>query len=194
MMTMGVFMVKESEQREAALSAYTNMLTKVEKSLVEAESKTWEALKEDIDKAVEFEQGLAELTREEVSLIKTYLKRDLKELVHFIAETGDGLREWLRFDIELIESKLRSMLLSIADSTTLDQEELELRLSHQPGTYVAGEIACPGVLRCTQCGKMVCMVETAHVDPCHTCDGIGFQRVTSRWPPEEEVEANVSIE
>ena len=183
-------MAKKPEQQEAALSAYSNMLAKVEKSLAEVETKTWESLKEEIDKAVEFEQGLADLTREEVSLIKTYLKRDLKELTHFVAESGDGLREWLRFDIDLIESKLRDLLLSVADKTTVDQEQLALRLNHQPGTYVAGEIAFPGMLKCTQCGKMVCLVDTGHVEACHACDGIGFQRVTSRWPPDEDSEAN----
>jgi hypothetical protein len=183
-----VFMIKKAKQQDAAVKVYANLLTRVEKSLAEAEFKTWESVKEEIEKAVEFEQELAEFTREEVSLIKTYLQRDLKELIRFIAETGHGLREWLQFDVELIESKLRSTLLSIADKTAVEQENLELLLNHQPGTYVAGEIACPGMLRCTQCGKMICLVETAHVEPCHSCESVCFLRVTSRWPYLPEVE------
>ena len=173
---------------DKALDAHGKVLDRVEKSLAEAEVSTWETVKEEIEKAVEFEQGVARLTREEWSLIKAYLKRDLEGLTRFMAETGSGLKEWLKMDIDMLEHKVRQTLLSIADKTTVEQESLEHRLNHDPGVYMAGEIAIPGMLQCTQCEKMVCLVETTHIEPCHRCEGIYFQRVTSRWPPESEIE------
>ncbi len=174
---------------DKALDAHGKVLDRVEKSLANAEVSTWETVKEEIEKAVEFEQGVMRLTREEWSLIKAYLKRDLEGLTKYMAETGSGLKEWLKMDLDLVEHKLRQTLLSIADKTTVEHESLDHRLNHDPGVYVAGEIAIPGMLQCTQCEKMICLVETTHIEPCHRCGSIYFQRVTSRWPPESEVES-----
>jgi len=169
-------MTNKFKQHPTATSTYSALLAKVENSLAEVESKTWETVKEEIDKAVEFEQDLAEYTQEEVHLLKSYLRRDLKELTHFIAETGKELRDWLQFDVDLIETKLRNSLLSIADKTTVEKESLDQRLSHDVDVYVAGEIACPGRLRCTQCGKEISLLTTTHIKACHGCDGLYFRR------------------
>ncbi len=185
-------MSSNNPENQESLYAYTELLRKVEDSLVDAESRSWDTLKDEVEKAIEFEQGVEALTKEEWSLIKTYLLRDLKELSSFVAETGKGVREWLRFDLDLLETKMRDALLSIADKTSVEQENLDNLLNHEPGTYAAGEIACPGVLRCSQCGKMICLVETAHIAPCHRCEGRFFQRVTSRWPYQDEVEGGDS--
>ncbi len=185
-------MSEKTKLSDNAVEAHGKVLDRLEKSLAEAEATTWEKLKEEIEKAVEFEQGVARLTREEWDLIKAYLKRDLKALSGFMAETGSGLREWLRMDMDLLEQKLRRTLLSIADKTKVEQDNLDHRLNHDPGTYIAGEIAIPGMLQCTQCDKMVCLVETTHLEPCHRCDGIYFHRVTARWPLESEVEGDDS--
>ncbi|ABC32025.1 predicted metalloendopeptidase [Hahella chejuensis KCTC 2396] len=181
-------MKQEDKAPEHVVQAYNNILQRVEKSLADVEVKTWETIKQEIDQAVEFEQGLAKLTKEEWNLLEAYVKRDMKELYHFVAETGKGLREWLKLDLDLIEQRIGDALLSIADKTLVDLEKLDYQLHHDPGTYVAGEVACPGVLRCDQCGKMVCLVETSHIDACHRCQGIYFQRLTSRWPYEPELE------
>ncbi|WP_020409695.1 zinc ribbon-containing protein [Hahella ganghwensis] len=183
-------MSEKTKLSKNAVEAHGKVLDRLEKSLADAEVSTWEGLKDEIENAVEFEQGVARLTREEWDLIKAYIKRDLEGLSRFVAETGSGLKEWLRMDMDLLEQKLRRTLLSIADKTRVEQANLDHRLNHDPGTYMAGEIAIPGMLQCIQCDKMVCLVETTHIEPCHRCDGIYFHRVTSRWPPQSEIESN----
>lgn len=183
-------MAEDKNVSGQTVDSYGKVITRLEKSIAKAENQSWETLKDEVDKAVEFEQGVANLTKEEASLLSAYVKRDVSQLLHFVSETGKGLREWLRFDLDLLESKLRKTLLSIADKTTVDLDQLERRLHHDVGTYVAGEVACPGVLRCNDCGKMVCLVETTHIDSCHKCEGIYFQRVTSRWPSEPEIDSD----
>jgi len=170
-------MGNNAKQRTPAVGVYSRMLTRVEHSLADAESQTWESVKAEIDKAIEFEQELAEFTQDELSLIRNYLRRDLQNLTHYAAETGHGLREWLQMDLDLIESGLRNSLLSIADKTQVEQENLALRLSNEVEVYMAGEVACPGKLHCTTCGAEISLLETAQLEPCHHCDGLYFQRI-----------------
>jgi len=46
------------------------MLARVEGRLADAEHRTWERLQQEIDDAVEFEQDVAELTNEEIHLLR----------------------------------------------------------------------------------------------------------------------------
>ncbi|WP_165855450.1 zinc ribbon-containing protein [Marinobacter sp. JSM 1782161] len=170
-----------------ALKVYNRMLERVVAQLNQVERKSWDALRESVDEAVEFENELEEMTREEVDLLAAYVKRDVGHLMHFVEETGEGVGEWLRLDLALIERQLLDLLFSVADRTRLDTLELDHKLHHDPGQYIAGEIATAGVLRCVACGHMVCLVETSHIQPCDACNSHYFERVTARWPHEPEV-------
>jgi hypothetical protein len=171
-----------------AVQVYDRMLARVEERLADAENRTWETLKREIDDAVEFEEGFQRLTREEASLLGAYLRRDLSHMVQFVNETGEGVREWLRLDLSLVEQRLLELLLSIADNTRVDSVELEQRITHGPGQYMSGEVATAGVLRCLECRHALCLTETTHLEPCHHCQSHYFERVTGRWPHEPEIE------
>lgn len=172
-----------------AAKVYDRMLARVEKALAEQELKTWDAVKREIENAVALEQGVEELTREEVDLLAAYLERDLAHLLHHISGSEEhDVAEWLRLDLALVERGLADMLFSIADRTTLDTLELRQKLEHPPGKYIAGEVATAGVLRCLECGKMLCLTETTHLEPCSTCGSHYFERVTARWPQEPEID------
>lgn len=60
------------------------------------------------------------MTKDEISLLGTYLQRDLEHLIHFVDETGEGLAEWLQLDLSLLEHRLTERLLSVADQTLVD--------------------------------------------------------------------------
>src|SRR5690554_2027140 len=103
-----------------ALEAYDRMLERVESRLRNADERTLDTLRSEINEAVEFETQLKRLTREEASLLAAYLRRDLEHLVTFVGGTGEGLKAWLQFDLSLLEHKLQELLFSIADKTRLD--------------------------------------------------------------------------
>jgi len=105
------------------------MLARVEGRLADAEHRTWERLQQEIDDAVEFEQDVAELTNEEIHLLRAYLRRDLSHLLGFISSTGEGVREWLMRDLEWFEDRVLHLLFSIADPTRLDTLELQQKLA-----------------------------------------------------------------
>lgn len=170
-----------------AEKVYDRMLARVEAALVKAELATWETLRSEIEAAVEFEQDVAELTRRELDLLAAYLRRDLEHLTEFVRESGGGVREWLKLDVALIEKKVLDLLLSIADNTQVELLELQQKMAHPRGKYMTGELALAGMLRCLQCGHMVCLTESARLASCHVCSSRYFERVTGRWPHGAEV-------
>lgn len=177
---------KHSEQ---AASVYNRILQRIDNSIVDVEERTWETLKREIEEAVEFEYDIAELTRDEIDLLGAYIKRDLKDLYFHVAETGEGLKEWIKLDLDLVEKKVRDTLFSIADKSVVEQTALEQKITHNPGDYISGELACAGMLRCLGCGYMMCLIDNTHIEDCHKCGGQYFKRVTSRWPREPETES-----
>ncbi len=166
-----------------ALEAYDRMLERVQARLHVFQETSVQTLEEEVQKAVEFEYELEEMTREEADLLGAYLKRDLEHLMHFVEETGEGLREWLQLDISLLEQTLTDRLLSVADQTLVDTLALKQKLENEEvGQYIAGEVATAGMFRCLNCSHMLCLTKTSHLEPCEACDSHYFERVTSRWP------------
>lgn len=170
-----------------ALEVYDRMLERVQTRLNEMQDTTLDTLKEEVEKAVEVEYELEEMTREEADLLGAYLRRDLEHLLHFVDETGEGLKEWLQLDISLLEHQLADMLFSVADKTRLDTLELNQKLDERGvSQYISGEVATAGMFKCLNCGHMRCLTATSHIEPCEACGSHYYERVTSRWPRKEE--------
>lgn len=135
-----------------ALEAYDRMLEQVQSRLRTMQDTTLETLEGEVDNAIEAEQDLKEMTKDEISLLGTYLQRDLEHLIHFVDETGEGLAEWLQLDMSLLEQRLTERLLSVADREVLlgaiskllpPQRPMMLRIWHevnlQCANYVRGK-------------------------------------------------------
>lgn len=129
------------------------------------------ALDQAREKAVELE----ELTREEADKIAEYLERDIKNAAAFLAEGETTLSSWLRFDLELIEERLRDLLVSVADKTRLELETLAEEAQFAD-LYCTGEISGPGTLVCQQCGQEMHFHAAGHIPPCPTCHATEFRR------------------
>lgn len=170
-----------------ALEAYDRMLERVQSGLRNLEETSLDTLNEEIRKAVEVEYELQDMTREEADLLGAYLQRDLEHLLHFVEETGEGLKEWVQMDLSLLEQQLSERLLSVADNTLVDTLELRQKLENQDSSrYISGEVATAGMFRCLNCGHMRCLTATSHLEPCEACESRYYERVTSRWPQPEE--------
>lgn len=166
-----------------ALEAYDRMLEQVQSRLHTFQETSMETLEDEIDKAIEAEHELKELTRDELSLLGAYLQRDLEHLLDFVGDTGEGLADWLQLDLSLLEHRLTERLLSVADRTLVDTLALRQKLeSHEAGQYISGEVATAGMFRCLNCEHMLCLTSTSHLQPCDACGSLYYKRVTSRWP------------
>ncbi|WP_078117909.1 zinc ribbon-containing protein [Thiosocius teredinicola] len=166
---------KQRDAVDRMVDAYEAMLARVHEAADTAEKKTvpWlrEALSSARDKAVELE----ELTREEAEKVSNYVERDLHEAASFIADTGQGLRDWLRFDWQLMQSRMLDMFAGMADQTSAALKGFAEQ-ARQASVYRTGEITAPGVLQCTQCGEQLHFEKTGHIPPCPKCKATTFQR------------------
>ena len=165
-----------SENDRRLGNAYQRMLERVKAAIETAEKDTLPQLQEQIADAKEKAVELGELTREEAERLGDYLRRDLTDAAEFMARTGKELRDWLSFDLDVIEDRLASVFALMVDHT---REELQ-RLAEEAreSEYLhTGEMTAMGSLRCTGCGKQMRFHTPGHIPPCPSCHGTRFTRV-----------------
>jgi hypothetical protein len=167
-----------SKTLDRLVKAYNTMLGRVEQTIQKAEKDVMPTLEKNIEAAQEKATELEELTREEAERIGTYLRRDLVDAANYLAETGDELRDWLRFDLELIEDRLLDSFTGLVDRTRLELQELAQQ-AMQYGEWHTGEIVGIGTLRCKSCGELLHFHATGHIPPCPACHGTTFKRISS---------------
>ena len=158
------------------VAAYENMLQRVDELLQKAEQSTIPTLKKSLEHAREKAVELDELTREEAERIAIYVERDMKDAAGFLVETGEEFREWLRFDLQLIEDRLLDLFVSVADKTRLELRQLADR-AREAAFYHTGEITGPGTLVCSACGKELHFHKAGRIPPCSGCRATEFRRV-----------------
>ena len=162
--------------------AYQQMMERARSHLEEfeqAEKAAFPQLSASIEHAAEKAVELGELTREEARLIGGYLRRDLEDAGYYLATTGRDLKEWMRFDLELIEERLLDFFRRGVDQSRLELSVFGAALLEeaQVKRYRSGEVTGPGTLRCERCGERVVFHAPALIEPCPVCEGIGFVRV-----------------
>jgi polyhydroxyalkanoate synthesis regulator phasin len=132
-----------------------------------------------IDHARDRMVELGELSREEAHKIADYIERDIEDAAHYIAETGEDLRAWWRFDLELIEQRMLEAFTSVADQTRLQLAQWSER-ARQASLYQAGQITGPGVLVCDRCGAETRFTRAGRIPACADCGGLSFKRVPAK--------------
>lgn len=172
----------EPTQGNRWVAAYDRMMERVKfrlEDLEQAEKAAFPRLHAGIEHAAEKAVELGELTREEARLIGGYLKRDLEDAGRYLSDTGRELRDWLRFDAELLEDRMLDFFRRGADQSRLDFSTFErVDAGAKSIEYRSGEIAGPGTLQCEQCGELTIHHATTVIVPCAACGGTVFMRVS----------------
>ncbi len=159
----------------SAPAAYDRILDRLRERLDKASEYSWDYLQQQIEEAAEVELAAEEMTRDEMELIKAYVRRDLSQLGYYIHETEAGVAAWLHFDLNVLERRIAERLLDLADRTRVEQELLREQLEHGENQYLAGEIAAPGTLECQVCGQQQRLTESSVIQPC-SCGAVVFTR------------------
>jgi len=152
---------------------YERMLSRLKEG---ADELTWENLQRDLDEAVEFEAELEEYTKDELSLLRAWVERDLKDMRRYLAAGGEGVASWLGIDLAVLSRKVVDSLLSIADRSVIERERLEDDLEAARADYTAGEMAAPGRMACVHCDAAVELPGVKRIDACHQCGHRYFVR------------------
>ncbi|MBS0602881.1 MAG: zinc ribbon-containing protein [Proteobacteria bacterium] len=165
-----------TEPRHRLAEAYARLLERLH--LHDADRDASEAtppLRARIDRAAADAHHLGELTKEEAGLLAHWARRDLADAGRHLAETGQELGSWLRFDTELVEERLLDWFGRAADQSRLELLEfadtLE-RLSH----YETGEVTGPGTLACEACGERIEFRGAGTIPSCPKCGHTRFER------------------
>lgn len=159
---------------EALGEAYELLLDKTVDEAKIAKSKTGPVLHKLIDEITQKSSDINELAGEESIKVAQYLKRDLIDAASYLENTGKALKDWLGFDMALIEDRLRDNFNMAADQTTV--ELLKLKQAAEAAGYRTGEITGPGTLVCDQCGEILHFHKAGHIPPCPKCQSTHYHR------------------
>ncbi|MDR5867027.1 zinc ribbon-containing protein [Halomonas koreensis] len=154
-------------------AAYERVLSRLKEGVGELNRDT---LQQELDEAVEFEAEVEEFTRDELSLLRAWVERDLKEMRRYLGAGGEGVASWLGIDLSMLSRKVVESLLSIADRSRVERERLEDDLEASRADYTAGEMAAPGRMACTHCDAIVELEGVTRIEPCHGCGHRYFVR------------------
>ena len=168
-------MTDEHPTRDKWLRAYDDMMVRVKTAIEEAEEHTLPVLRKFIGKARDSAVELEELTKDEAEKVSAYLQRDVEDAGRHLAETGQELGDWLRFDVDQIEDRLLEIISRVADHTKLEMQQFEHDIEEGPA-WNTGEITGPGTLVCESCGALVRFHATGEIPACPDCGHTVFHR------------------
>lgn len=164
------------------VDAYDRMLKQAHDAIAGAQKEAVPRMRELVEKSRDHMVELGELTREEAAKVAQYVERDIQDAAAYIAETGEGLRAWWRFDLRLMEERMLEIFTSVADQTSLQLREWAEQARRAPA-YRTGEITGPGTLVCMSCGEELSFVKAGRIPPCPKCGKTGFRRPTNPEQP-----------
>ena len=158
------------EHTEAITNAY-ELLLKESLSKAHQRSGDFHKIISEVGKKSEELKSFGE---HEAAKIEDYLKRDLIDAASYLNNTGQELKDWLGFDLTLIERELLERFSLAVDKTTL--ELLQLKEVAANAKYHTGELTGPGTLICDQCNRLLHFHKPGHIPPCPGCSGTRFHR------------------
>ena len=164
--------------RERLIKAFDHMVENVSQALHEAE----DALEPTIDEMVRNAQGIVQdiykLSQEESEKLGEALKRDIQKANKTLNQQKKELKDWLSFDLSLVEDKFIELIARAADKAWLDFRNFENE-NKQGEIYRTGEVCSAGTLCCKGCAQTMKLSKTSHIPPCPKCHHTEFYRVIS---------------
>ncbi|MGD8207446.1 MAG: zinc ribbon-containing protein [Thiohalocapsa sp.] len=169
---------RNTDKRDPLVGAYDEMLQRTREGIRQARETT-PRLRQMLERARDNMVELGELTREEAHKVAEYIERDIEDAAHYLVETGEDLREWWRFDMQLMEQRMLEAFTSVADVTSLELSQWAER-ARRATLYQAGQVTGPGTLVCDRCGAETHFTRTGRIPPCAECGGLEFRRPAPR--------------
>ncbi len=166
----------EINDREKLVAAFEHMVETVHESVHQAEEALAPTIDEMVHNAEQIAREIHALTQEEAESLGATLKRDLHKANRVLNQQRKELRDWLSFDLTLVEDRFIDLVAQAADKTWLDFRAFENE-SHHDGPYHQGEVCNAGSFACEQCGKILRLRAAGLIPPCPNCDHDTFDRV-----------------
>ena len=168
----------DTNNKEKLVAAFDHMVENVSEAVHDAE----EALAPTIDEMVHNAQVLARelfaLSQEEAESLGDTLKRDMHKANKTLNQQGKELKDWLSFDLALVEDRFIDLIARAADKTWLDFHKFEFE-DHQASLYRSGDVCNAGSFNCCHCDNSIKLTKTGQIPRCPVCDHDEFYRVIS---------------
>jgi hypothetical protein len=170
--------------REKLVKAFDHMVENVSHSIHVAEEAVSPTIDEMVQNAQRITADLFKLTKKESERLGKALKRDIKSAHKTINQQGKELKDWLSFDLTLVEDKFIELIARAAEKTWLDFRSFEEENKNETDdratdSYRTGEICSAGTLCCKNCVQTINLTKTSHIPPCPHCHHTEFYRVVS---------------
>jgi rubrerythrin len=169
--------ITPENDKEKRVHGYNRMLERVKEFIADTEEDWTGRLHYAVDAAKEKASELGELTREESEQIADYLKRDIHDAAEYLSKEGTEMRDWLHFDVQLVEAKILDWMSQAVDTTKLELDQLAER-AQEENIWMTGEITAPGTFKCMHCGHEIQLKGTAQIPPCPECNKHRFKRIS----------------
>lgn len=168
----------EIKDNEKLVAAFEHMVENVSQSIHEAEEALAPTIDEMVHNAQQVARDIHALTQEEAETLGATLKLDIFKANRVLNQQRKELRDWLSFDLALVEDRFIDLVARAADKTWLDLRAFENESGHV-GDYRRGEVCNAGSFRCASCGHVLRLEATAIIPACPDCgDGV-FERVST---------------
>ena len=165
----------ENHDRDKLVEAFEHMVESVHESVHQAEEALAPTIDEMVHNAQQMARDIYALTQEEADSLGATLKRDLHKANEVLNEQKKELRDWLSFDLAVVEDKFIDLVARAADKTWLDLRAFGS--GKRSAGYHSGEVCNAGSFRCEQCGKTLRLRRSARIPPCPACHHGVFQRI-----------------
>ncbi|MFV2031168.1 MAG: zinc ribbon-containing protein [Gammaproteobacteria bacterium] len=164
--------------REKLVKAFDHMVESVNQAMHDAEEAIAPSVDEMVGNAQTIAHELFSLSKEESGRLGKALKRDIKNANKVLNQQRKELKDWLSFDLTLVEDKFIELIDRAADKTWLDFRDFENEEIHA-SLYRTGEVCSAGTLCCRDCGQTMNLSKSSHIPPCPKCHHTEFYRVIS---------------
>jgi len=158
------------------VKGYDTMMEKLYEWSEKTEEKTGPLLIQGIQQAEQFMQELGEWTEEEVSLLSSYVKRDIHHMSQSLEQQNKQLSSWLQIDVDKVENSLLSILSHMTDQTRQELDHLR-HLAEEAQHLHTGQVTSVGKITCTACGSSMDFHKAGRIPPCPKCHKTAFSRI-----------------
>ena len=166
----------EINDREKLVAAFEHMVENVSESVHKAEEALAPTIEEMVHNAQQLAREVYTLTQEEAEELGTTLKRDMQKANEVMNQQSKELKDWLSFDMTLVEDRFLDMIARAADKSWLDFRAFESE-DHQASQYRSGEVCNAGSFSCNKCGEIIRLSAAGQLTHCPTCQHDKFYRV-----------------
>lgn len=153
---------------------YASLVERFRRVLDDEDKLTLDGLKKAIEKTQLYLQAAGDMTKDELQLMATYLKRDLASAAQMLKLDERELAKSPSY--AALRDGFWGWLLELSDRTQLEWQEVADDLKHK-GVYKAGEMVGVGTLICEDCGHRQTVTHPQVLDECLKCGAKQFSRV-----------------